>query len=145
MAQDCVDQAATLANLLDRPCATKTLNVHGSHPNAETFGSLALYGSDAAAIRKLITDDPTLGRTLDSQLPYLEAEVVWAARMEMARTVEDVLARRTRALFLNARAAIRMSPQVAKILAKELGKDDQWRADQLKAFNETAKGYLVRV
>jgi glycerol-3-phosphate dehydrogenase len=143
MAQDCVDQAATLANLPDHPCATKTLNIHGADPNASTSGSLSLYGSDAAAIRKLITDDPALGQTLDSQLPYLEAEVIWAARMEMARTVEDILARRTRALFLNAKAALRMAPHVAKIMAKELGKDDSWQADQLKAFNETAKGYLV--
>jgi glycerol-3-phosphate dehydrogenase len=72
---------------------------------------------------------------MDSQLPYVEAEVVWA--------VEDILARRTRALFLNAKAAIRMAPRVATILAKELGRDENWRADQIKAFNQTASGYLV--
>ena len=72
---------------------------------------------------------------MDSQLPYGEAEVVWS--------VEDILARRTRALFLNAKAAIRMAPRVASILAKELGRDENWRADQIKAFNQTASGYLV--
>lgn len=76
-----------------------------------------------------------LGREMDSQLPYGEAEVVWS--------VEDILARRTRALFLNAKAAIRMAPRVASILAKELGRDENWRADQIKAFNQTASGYLV--
>jgi glycerol-3-phosphate dehydrogenase len=103
----------------------------------------SFYGSDAPAIRKLITEDATLGRQLDSQLPYVEAEVVWAARAEMARTVEDVLARRTRALFLNAKAAMRMAPRVANILAGELGKDEKWQSDQVKMFNQTASGYLV--
>jgi len=144
MAQDCVDQAATLANLPDSPCRTQSLSIHGSATDAATSGSLSLYGSDAVAIRKLITDNPALEQQLDSELPYVAAEVIWAARMEMARTVEDILARRTRVLFLNAQAAIRMAPKVAEILAKELGKDVRWQAEQLTRFNETAKGYLVR-
>jgi glycerol-3-phosphate dehydrogenase len=65
--------------------------------------------------------------------------------MEMARTVEDVLARRTRALFLNARAAIRMAPKVASILARETGKDELWQFDQIKAFHQVAHGYLASV
>jgi len=77
-------------------------------------------------------------------LPYCAAEVVWAAREEMARSVEDVLARRTRALFLNARAAIQMAPRVAQILAKELGRDQQWQENQIQLFEELAKGYLVK-
>src|SRR6185437_12014771 len=109
MAQDCVDQAATLANLPDGPCRTQSLNIHGANSDAAS-GPFSLYGSDAPAIRKLIADDPSLGNPLDSELPYVAAEIIWAARMEMARTVEDVLARRTRALFLNAKAAIRMAP-----------------------------------
>ncbi len=145
MAQGCVDQAATLANLPDKPCPTPSLKIHGYHSDAATFGSLSFYGSDAPAIRKLITDDPALGHSLDSELPMLEAEVVWAARMEMARTVEDVLARRTRALFLNARAAIRMAPRVASILARELKRDELWQTNQVDGFNQTAKGYLVRL
>ena len=145
MAQGCVDQAATLANLPDKPCQTQDMHIHGYHSNAATFGALSFYGSDAPAIRKLITEDATLGRSLDSELPYIEAEAVWAARMEMARTVEDILARRTRALFLNARAAVRMAPRVASILAKELRRDELWQTDQVNGFNQTAKGYLVRV
>src|SRR5271167_35370 len=143
MAQGCVDQAATLADLPDKPCLTRNLNIHGYHPNAANFGRLSFYGSDAPAIRKLIADDPTLGKQLDSQLPYVEAEVVWAVRAEMARTVEDVLSRRTRALFLNSMAAIRMAPRVAAILARELGKDAIWQANQIKAFNQVASGYRV--
>jgi len=70
--------------------------------------------------------------------------VVWAVQEEMARSVEDILARRTRALFLNAKAALRMAPRVAAVLAKELGKDEQWQADQIEKFSQTASGYLVR-
>ncbi|HUC83959.1 MAG TPA: FAD-dependent oxidoreductase, partial [Candidatus Acidoferrales bacterium] len=142
MAQSCVDQAATLADLPERPCLTRTLNLHGFHLNAAQFGPLSFYGSDAAAIQKLIGQDAGLGQPLDSQLPYVGGEVLWAVRSEMARTVEDVLARRTRALFLNAKAALRMAPRVARIMASELRKDDQWQADQIKAFNQTASGYL---
>jgi glycerol-3-phosphate dehydrogenase len=144
MAHDCVDQAATLADLPDKACVTKTLNIHGYHPNAGKFGDLSFYGSDANAIRELIDKDAALGKPLDSQLPYLEAEVVWAAREEMARTVEDVLARRTRALFLNAKAAIRMAPRVAAILAKELGQDEKWQADQVAKFGVVAGGFVAR-
>jgi glycerol-3-phosphate dehydrogenase len=142
MAQECVDQAAVLAKLPDKPCVTQNLKIHGYHSDAASFGPLSSYGSDAPAIRKLISGDPTLARALDSQLPNVEAEVVWAARMEMARTVEDILARRTRALFLNARAAMRMAPKVAAILASELGKDEHWQAEQVKDFSQTAKGYV---
>jgi glycerol-3-phosphate dehydrogenase len=142
MAQDCVDHAATLADLPDKPCVTRTLNIHGYHPNAANFGLLSFYGSDAPAIRQLIDADASLGRQIDAQLPYVEAEVVWAAREEMARTVEDVLARRTRALFLNAKAAIRMAPRVAALLAQELGCDKKWQIDQVDKFTQVASGYL---
>jgi len=144
MAQDCVDQAATLADLPEKACLTRTLNIHGYHPNAASFGPLSFYGSDAPAIRQLIDEDASRGLQLDPELPYGAAEVVWAAREEMARTVEDVLARRTRALFLNAKAAIRMAPRVAALLARELGRDAKWQAEQVENFNQTAAGYLVR-
>jgi len=143
MAHDCVDQAATLADLPDKPCVTKTLNIHGYHPNAQKFGALSFYGSDAPAIQALVDSDASLGNTLDNDLPYIEAEVIWAVREEMARTVEDVLARRTRALFLNSKAALRMAPRVAALLARELGQDEKWQADQLEKFKQTAAGFVV--
>jgi glycerol-3-phosphate dehydrogenase len=141
MAQDCVDQAATLGDLPDKPCMTKNLNIHGYHTNAAHLGSLAFYGTDALAIREIIAADASLGEVLDSELPYLAAEIVWAAREEMARTLEDALARRTRALFLNAKSALRMAPRAAALLAKELGKDEAWQANQLKKFAVLAEGF----
>jgi len=142
MAEDCVNQAATLARLTERPCRTETLNIHGFHPNADKFGSLRVYGSDAAPIRDLIERDPSLAERRDDALPYTVAEVVWAARHEMARTVEDVLARRTRALFLNARSAIAMAPRVAEILSRELERPPGWEGDQVAAFRAVAENYL---
>ena len=145
MAEDTVNQAATLGDLPEKHCMTRTLNIHGYHTNAAKFGSLAFYGTDALAIRELIEKDPSLGQVLDSELPYLAAEVVWAAREEMARSVEDVLARRTRALFLNSKAAVRMAPRVAALLAQELAHDKAWQLDQLEQFNKVAAGFMVKV
>jgi glycerol-3-phosphate dehydrogenase len=145
MAEDCVNHAATLADLPDSPCLTKTLNIHGFHPNAATFGLLSFYGTDAPAIQQLAAQDPLLADSLDIQLPYIGAEVIWAARNEMARTVEDVLSRRTRALFLNSKAAVRMAPRVAELLARELSHDDAWQSEQIARFTELAKGYQVAV
>jgi len=138
MAEDGVNQAATLARLTEQPCITAQLNIHGFHPDASTFGPLAVYGADARAILDLALDEQ-----LHPALPYRAAEVVWAARMEMARTVEDVLARRTRALFLNARAAIEMAPAVARLMAHELERDEAWQRDQVEQFTALALNYLV--
>ena len=143
MAEDCVDQAATLAQLPEQPCVTHHLAIHGSHDLTEQFGELAVYGSDAHGIRKLIDADPQLGQPLHSALPYLKAEVVWAVREELARTVEDVLARRTRALFLNARAAQEMATPVSKLMASELGWDETARNLHVNAFLEVAAHYVL--
>jgi glycerol-3-phosphate dehydrogenase len=143
MAEDCVDQAATLAHLPEKPCVTSQLHIHGFEPNADKFGSLRVYGADAPAIRQLMEADAALAQPLHPDLPYTGAEVVWAARQEMARTVDDVLARRTRALFLNAKAAIAMAPPVAALLARELDCNDEWQAGQVEAFGQIARNYLA--
>jgi glycerol-3-phosphate dehydrogenase len=127
MAEDCVDQAATLGRLPERPCVTAHLPIHSP---------------DTAALDR-VKQDASLGAPLHPALPYTGAEVVWAAREEMACTVEDVLARRTRALFLNARAAIAMAPRVADLLARELGRDERWQRGQVQAFQKTAQNYLL--
>jgi glycerol-3-phosphate dehydrogenase len=143
MAEDCVNQAATLARLAEKPCVTGHLNIHGFHPASEKFGHLWVYGSDAPMLRELEQSEPAWAEPLDGALPYTGAEVVWAVRHELALTLEDVLARRTRALFLNAQAALRMAPRVVELMARELGRDGAWQAAQLAAFSEVAKGYLL--
>jgi glycerol-3-phosphate dehydrogenase len=141
MAEDCVDQAATLAALESRPCATKELRIHGYYQNPEEFGDLGVYGADAPAIDELISSAGPLGERLHPALPIRAGEVLWAVRYEMARTVDDFLARRTRALFLNAAAARQMAPRVAELMATELGRNDAWRQAQLTAFEEIARKY----
>jgi glycerol-3-phosphate dehydrogenase len=144
MAEDTVDQAVDFARLPERTCITKDLHVHGFLEYAEASASLSLYGSDAQWIRELERADPSLAVPLDRALPCTPSQVVWAARMEFARTVEDVLARRCRALFLNAAAAIRMAPAVAVLMARELGRDASWQRAQVTQFAALAQGYMLR-
>jgi glycerol-3-phosphate dehydrogenase len=143
MAEDTVNQAADLARLPERACVTKRLHIHGFHRQAEELGSLGVYGTDALAVQDLERGHPPLAARLHPAFPYSAAEVVWAVRTEMARTVEDVLARRCRALFLNARAAVDMAGAVAGLMARELGYDDAWQRQQVAAFTTLAKDYVL--
>jgi glycerol-3-phosphate dehydrogenase len=94
------------------------------------------------AIRELMNGEPELSQPLANGLPYVGAEVVWAARYEMARTVDDVLSRRTRALFLNARAALEAAPKVASLMARELRYDGSWESNQVAAFEQIAAHFV---
>ncbi len=89
-----------------------------------------------------LEDRPCVTEFLDIHGPA-DASPLQAVREEMARTVEDVLSRRTRALFLNARDAIAMAPQIAALMARELGQDARWEAEQVEAFGEVARGYVL--
>lgn len=144
MAEDTVDHAATLGGLDDRPCVTTNLQLQGwRSPNAPALPEgLDVYGSDAEKVQALMKDDPTLAEPLHPKLPYPLAAVVWGARHEQARTLEDILSRRTRALILDARAAIEAAPAAAKLLAQELGLDKVWIEDQVRVFTKLAEGYL---
>ncbi len=103
MAEDTVDQAALVGGLEEKPCSTKSLRIHGYHDRAENFGTLEMYGDDASDIEKLIQKEPRYAERLHENSPVVAAQIVWAARHEMARCVEDALARRTRCLLLDAR------------------------------------------
>jgi glycerol-3-phosphate dehydrogenase len=131
MAEDCVDRAAKVAGLEPRPCPTRGLRIHGHD------------GADSARIEALGRAEPELRRALHETLPITGAHVAWAARREMARTVDDVLARRTRALYLNARAAVAMAPAVARLLGRELGRDRRWQQQQVEEFGRIAEGFMV--
>jgi glycerol-3-phosphate dehydrogenase len=144
MAEDCVNQAAKCAHLPERPCTTEQLKIHGYHESAKQFGAMAVYGGDVRKIFHLIEEDPQLGEPLHPALPIVKAEVVWAVREEMARTIEDVLARRTRALFLNARAAVEMAASVADLMSAELGWDESFSSMQQTRFRELAANYLLQ-
>jgi glycerol-3-phosphate dehydrogenase len=143
MAEDAVDQAAVLAGLDERRSPTRELAIHGCIKESKIDKNLGVYGSDAAALEQLICENPELGIPLHSALPICGVQVLWAVRKEMARTLDDVLSRRTRALFLNARAALAMAPAVARLMAAELGRDTSWQEQQLREFQEVASHFLV--
>jgi glycerol-3-phosphate dehydrogenase len=143
MAEDAVNQAVMLADLPEKPCVTKELKIHGFIDDTSGLGELVQYGADALEIKKMMASDESLAERLHPKLPYTAAEVVWAVRNEMARTVEDVLARRTRILFLDAKAAIESAPKVAAIMAKELDKNEDWQAQEIESFNKVAQNYCV--
>lgn len=143
MAQDTVDKAEMVGGLTGRKCRTEDMPIHGWLSSVDYNDPLYYYGSDADYIRDLVSDHPELGRKLHKRLPYTPIEVIWSARYEMARTVEDILARRQRALFLDARAAIEIAPEVARILANELEQDESWQKSQVEQFTELARGYYL--
>jgi glycerol-3-phosphate dehydrogenase len=143
MAEDTVNSAILTGKLSGRACITKTLCLHGFKESVEWSDPFFVYGSDAPAVKALIKENSSWKNVLDPRLPYLGAEIIWATRHEMARTIEDVLARRTRALFLDARAAMDMAPAVARLMAAELKRDHQWEKEQVVSFLAVAKNYLV--
>ena len=144
MAEVTVDKAIEIGRLKKVACKTKTLPVHGSGILAlGDHSNFSIYGSDYDGIIALIKENPSLNNKIIDGQPYLLAEVVWATRHEMARTVEDILARRIRLLFLDARAAIEAAPVVAGLLMTELGHDETWKDNQVKKFNALAANYLL--
>jgi glycerol-3-phosphate dehydrogenase len=142
MAEDVVNTAIKKNSLTDQPCVTEGLSIHGATQNTDFDTPLYYYGTDQQAIQLLIQEDETLNGLLHPDLPYIKAEIVWAVRNEMCMTVEDALARRTRALLLDAKAAIEAAPMVAALIAKEINANDQWIKEQVDLFTKTAKNYL---
>lgn len=144
MAEDTVDHAALVGGLEERPCPTAKLNIAGHHPRAERFGRLSGYGSFAPGIEALEESDRGLAEPVHPAYPHTGAQVVWAARHEMARTVEDVLARRVRLLLQDARASMEAAPAVARLLARELGRPPVWERQQVASYRGLAGGYVIQ-
>ncbi len=148
MAEDCVDRAIASAGLQAGQCRTKTLPLHhvdspvrsARHPPPNRTG--IFESPDATEMNKMIADQPELGRSITGIEEMRAIDVIWAARREMARTVEDVLARRTRWLFLDANRSIAAAREVAAILATELGRDGPWLQDQVNDFALVAQHFL---
>ncbi|ANM29654.1 FAD-dependent oxidoreductase [Acidobacteria bacterium Mor1] len=142
MAEDLIDQASLFAGLDSFPCVTEQLSIHGNHQRAEKFGRLAVYGSDAIPIQTLIESDPAYAAPVHPRLELTAGEILWFARHEMARTVDDVLSRRSRSLLFDAVAAWEAAPKVAEVLALELGRSPEWATGQIAAFRRIAEGYF---
>ncbi|NCB08043.1 MAG: FAD-dependent oxidoreductase, partial [Bacteroidia bacterium] len=144
MAEDAIDKAIMLGGFPERECITKHLPVHGFRTDIDPCSDLlAPYGIDKEDILTLGNDEPEFSGFLSEKLQILRSQVAWAVRNEMARTVEDVLARRTRALFLDARESIRIAPEVARLMAKELNRDDKWQIQQIHNYENVANNYFI--
>lgn len=142
MAKDALNNAVFVANLPKVKCATRNLKLHG-YQDAATYGlPLSQYGGDAKQIAKMMKEDSTMSERIHPEYPFTKAELIWCVRNEMAMHVEDILARRSRMLFVNASAAMASSEKMARMMAAELKKDEQWVQQQVSAFEEIARGYL---
>jgi len=143
MAEDTIDRAAMVAGVDFKKTKTKNQRIHGWLKNVDKKDPLSVYGSDRVAIEKIMEENDSMKEQLHPSLPYIKAEIVWAIRNEWAQTIEDLLSRRTRALLLDAEAAIEVAPKVAEILAEEFGEDKKWQKQEVKEFLELAKNYVI--
>lgn len=143
MAQDTIDKASMIAGLEEKKCVTRHMPIHGYVKNNDFSDHLYVYGSDRISLENLMETEPELAEKLHPDLPFTRAEVIWAVRKEMARNLDDVLARRVRALYLDARASIEAAQVCTDLIASELGRDDAWVQAQIREYTELAKGYLL--
>ena len=143
MAQETVDLGIKKCGLQHRKCVTQDMKIHGWQHVTDRNNWRYVYGSDGEKIKKLQNEKPEYAEIIHPDFDFTIAEIVWAVRHEMAVTVEDVLARRVRALILDARASLEMAPKVARIMAREMGKDESWEKAQVKDFIHLAKGYML--
>jgi glycerol-3-phosphate dehydrogenase len=135
MAEDAIDFACKHGMLEKRSCISSTISLRGAgSPATDGTPYLREYGTDATTISESILEDDSLGKLIDPALPYTFAEVRYAVQSEMARTVEDVLSRRTRSLLLDSAAAARAAQAVASLMAAELGRDETWVNEQVSSF-----------
>lgn len=143
MAEDILEKAILVGGLDDIECVTKNMPIHGYVKNPAK-DRLKVYGTDASDILKIEKSDPEMAEKIHKDYLFTKAQVVWAVRDEMAQTIEDVLARRIRFLFMDAKASMEAAPVVADIMATEMGKSDSWKKNQIREYRDLAKGYLLQ-
>ncbi len=144
MAEDTVDKAILVGGLDEVPCLSEKILIHGYTKKVDYKDPMHVYGTDSLHLQEIEQSKKKYAGFLSESLRIKKSQVVWAVREEMAQTLEDVLARRTRALFLDAREAIRIAEETAKIMAEILKRDESWVQKELKVFYELAKKYLTQ-
>jgi glycerol-3-phosphate dehydrogenase len=141
MAEETIDKALKAGMLEKHECLTKNFSLaDGSFYDDDD--RMKIYGDGAGEIRKMIDNNHGLGESVSPSFPYTKAEIIWIIRNEMPCTLTDILARRTRALFLDARASLHAAPLVADILAEELKQDKIWNDNQVKEYNQLVLNYI---
>jgi glycerol-3-phosphate dehydrogenase len=141
MGEDMVNRIEKELKWSHREPATASLPIHGYANNTDWKDPFYFYGSDAPLLRGRMNGDAQ--QWLSETLKIHKTQVIWAVENEMARTVEDVLSRRTRALLLDAKESRRIAPEVAAIMATALKKDEQWKEDQIEQFNKLTEQYIL--
>ncbi|GAB2024453.1 glycerol-3-phosphate dehydrogenase/oxidase [Lactovum odontotermitis] len=145
MAEETVDLAIKTAGLPAEKCITRTLKVHGARETSdeERTNWMYVYGADQEQVKAIENEKEEFAELLHPDYEFTGAEVIWAIRAEMAQTLEDVLARRVRMLFLDARAAKEAAPKAAHLMAQETGENQSWEEEQVQSFNQLADGYIL--
>ncbi|MEO6734336.1 MAG: glycerol-3-phosphate dehydrogenase C-terminal domain-containing protein, partial [Ferruginibacter sp.] len=142
MGEDMVDRIEKYFGWKHKKTPTASLHIHGYEDHMNWNDPFYFYGSDASLIKQRI--NRTASQWISESLKIHEMQVCWAVENEMARTVEDVLSRRTRALLLNAKESIRICPEVAKIMAKELDRDEKWIDKEIAQYTALAQQYILK-
>ena len=140
MAEDTIDTAIPVGGLPERKCNTEHVPIHGYDPKSDWQSPLHVYGSDS---EKIIALNPNGNTSLATTFHITENQIQWAIEEEMAITLEDVLARRVRGLFLDAKESLRIAPTVAQLMAKFMNTNQQWEKEQLKSFESLAQNYKL--
>jgi glycerol-3-phosphate dehydrogenase len=141
MAEETIDRGIKAGKLEKRRCVTRNFRLCQDNTMSKT-DRLKIYGNQSVEIEKMIEQQPEFGNLLDPGLPYTKAEIIWICRNEMPRTLDDVLARRTRALFLDVKASVKIAPEVADIMMQELDLSYSWKDEQLRDYNKLVLNYL---
>ncbi len=143
MAEDMISKAEKINKWEKTISKTKNLMIHGFQQSVNLNDPLHVYGSDKKAILELTKDSPELSEFLSESRGIIKAQVLWAVREEMALTVEDFLSRRTRCQLLDARESLRIAPETAQIMARELSKDEAWINDQIRDYELVTRNYIL--
>lgn len=142
MGEDMINRAEQHLGWKHRTSTTAQMRVHGYTSGINWNDPLYFYGSDAPAIMQSMNG--SAGKWISESLKIHRMQVKWAVEREMARSVEDVLSRRTRALLLDAEESIRISREVAEIMAPLLGTDNDWIEQQVNSYQQLAQHYILK-
>jgi glycerol-3-phosphate dehydrogenase len=142
MAEETIDQGEVIGHLDPKPCITHQMKIHGYNENPLQFGDFSIYGQDAVLLMDFISQNPTYREKIHPKSKILIGEIIWAVKNEMARTVEDFLARRQRVLIQDARTSLEMAPKTAEVMSAALKRHEGWYQEQVTHYTRLARTYL---
>lgn len=142
MGEDMMDYVEKKLNWQHKKSTTAQMQIHGYKEQVNWNDPLYFYGSEEGEIRQNMNG--TANTWISDSLKIHKMQVEWAVKHEMARTVEDVLSRRTRALLLDAKESIRIANEVAQIMANVLNYKEDWVKQQVEEYTKLANNYILK-